>query len=74
MDVGGGPSPGPHNWFRGAPITHYEAETLQALTVLHAAAREAALSRYGLGRVLLSIPSSFHEGTVWEAGMFEQDE
>jgi hypothetical protein len=29
---------------------------------------------YGVGRVLVSIPSSFHEGTMWEAGMLEDED
>ncbi|GAB4080589.1 aminoglycoside phosphotransferase family protein [Modestobacter muralis] len=34
IDPSGGPTPGAHNWFRGAPLTHYDDETRQALDVL----------------------------------------
>ncbi|MCZ2827936.1 aminoglycoside phosphotransferase family protein [Modestobacter sp. VKM Ac-2986] len=34
IDPAGGPAPGVHNWFRGAPLTHYDDETRQALDVL----------------------------------------
>jgi aminoglycoside phosphotransferase (APT) family kinase protein len=31
---GGGPPPGEHNWYRGAPLTTYEAETHEAIAAL----------------------------------------
>jgi aminoglycoside phosphotransferase (APT) family kinase protein len=31
VDPTGGPPPGRHNWFRGGPLAHYEAEALEAL-------------------------------------------
>ena len=34
VDPAGGPAPGRHNWFRGAPLAHYDDETRQALAVL----------------------------------------
>jgi len=34
MDPTGGPEPGPHNFFRGGPLTTYAAETEQALVAL----------------------------------------
>jgi hypothetical protein len=27
---------------------------------------------YGMGQALLSLPSSFHEGTVWKTGLWDQ--
>lgn len=34
IDPTGGPPPGPHNFYRGGPLTTYDAETRQALAVL----------------------------------------
>ena len=33
VDAAEGPSPGPHNFFRGGPLTTYAAETLRAIDV-----------------------------------------
>jgi aminoglycoside phosphotransferase (APT) family kinase protein len=33
-DPSGGPGPGPHNWFRGGPLTTYADETVEALATL----------------------------------------
>ena len=29
---------------------------------------------YCVGRVLISIPPSYHEGTIWQTGIFPEDE
>jgi aminoglycoside phosphotransferase (APT) family kinase protein len=34
VDPSGGPPPGPHNFYRGAPLTVYDADTRNALAVL----------------------------------------
>ena len=34
IDTSGGPPPGPHNFYRGGPLTAYDDETRQALRVL----------------------------------------
>ena len=34
VDTTNGPPPGPHNFFRGGPLTVYDAETRQAITAL----------------------------------------
>ena len=34
VDATGGPGPGAHNWYRGGPLAHYDAETRQAIDVL----------------------------------------
>jgi len=34
IDPAGGPPPGPHNFFRGGPLTTYDAETRQAIASL----------------------------------------
>jgi aminoglycoside phosphotransferase (APT) family kinase protein len=34
IDAAGGPPPGPHNFFRGGPLTVYDAETRKAMAAL----------------------------------------
>ena len=34
IDAGGGPAPGPHNFFRGGPPAYYDDETRQAIATL----------------------------------------
>lgn len=34
VDPTGGPAPGAHNWYRGAPLAHYDGETRRALQML----------------------------------------
>ena len=34
VDATGGPAAGPHSWYRGAPLDHYDAETRQAIATL----------------------------------------
>jgi aminoglycoside phosphotransferase (APT) family kinase protein len=34
VDATGGPAPGVHNWFRGAPLAHYDDGTRQAIATL----------------------------------------
>lgn len=34
VDATGGPQPGPHNFYRGGPLSTYEAETFQAIEML----------------------------------------
>ena len=34
IDVTDGPAPGGHNWYRGAPLAHYDGETRQAIETL----------------------------------------
>ncbi|OZM72651.1 aminoglycoside phosphotransferase [Amycolatopsis antarctica] len=34
VDAAGGPQPGKHNWFRGAPLRTYDAQTQRALAAL----------------------------------------
>ena len=35
IDAAGGPPPGPHNFFRGGPLTVYDRETRQAIAALN---------------------------------------
>ncbi len=47
IDAAGGPAPGPHNFFRGGPLTIYDAETRQALKSLNGRIDAARRLRYG---------------------------
>jgi aminoglycoside phosphotransferase (APT) family kinase protein len=52
VDPAGGPPPGPHNFYRGGPLTVYDGETRQALAALHGEIdtdRAAAVWRAALG-------------------------
>jgi aminoglycoside phosphotransferase (APT) family kinase protein len=35
LESAGGPGPGEHNWYRGGPLLHYDAEARAALGALH---------------------------------------
>ena len=41
----GAPPPGPHNFFRGGPLAHYEAETVEAIAALGDEIPRAAVER-----------------------------
>ncbi|MBB3678009.1 aminoglycoside phosphotransferase family protein [Modestobacter versicolor] len=44
VDASGGPPPGPHSWWRGAPLAHYDAETRRAIDVLSDVVDRAAVT------------------------------
>ena len=47
VDPSGGPAPGPHNFFRGGPLTTYAQETLEAIEALGAEVpRDACLATW----------------------------
>ena len=56
VDAKGGPPPGEHNFFRGGPPSHYEAETLDAIERLGDAIPRAAAERVWAEAV----------GTAWD--------
>ncbi len=63
MDPAGGPSPGWHNFFRGGPLTVYDAETRQAIAALDGRVdTEAALAAWeaALGAEWVGHPVWFH--------------
>jgi aminoglycoside phosphotransferase (APT) family kinase protein len=68
VDPTDGPPPGPHNFFRGGPLTVYDAETRQAITALEGeidtgaatAVWEAALAATWHGQ-----PVWFHGDVAW---------
>jgi hypothetical protein len=47
-----------------APVTHAAALGLGLLT--------GWLVFYWLGRILLSIPNHFHDGTLWDSGFWQE--
>ena len=49
VDSDGGPEPGRHNWFRGAPLATYADEAVQAIEALGAEIPREAVAR-ALGR------------------------
>jgi aminoglycoside phosphotransferase (APT) family kinase protein len=64
IDPAGGPPPGPHNFFRGGPLSVYDAETRQALDALNGridtrAAREVWGS---------ALDAAWHGPPVWFHG------
>ncbi len=63
IDPAGGPSPGRHNFFRGGPLTVYDAETRQAIATLDGRVdTEAALAAWeaALGAEWAGHPVWFH--------------
>ena len=63
IDPAGGPLPGRHNFFRGGPLTVYDAETRQALAALDGRVdTDAALAAWGaaLGATWAGHPVWFH--------------
>jgi aminoglycoside phosphotransferase (APT) family kinase protein len=46
IDPAGGPTPGRHNFFRGGPLTVYDADTRQALATLEGEVDTAAASAW----------------------------
>ncbi|HET7270757.1 MAG TPA: aminoglycoside phosphotransferase family protein [Rubrobacter sp.] len=68
IDPTGGPPPGQHNFFRGGPLTVYDAETRQALAALEGridtdAARE--VWEVALGATWHDLPVWFHGDIAW---------
>jgi aminoglycoside phosphotransferase (APT) family kinase protein len=60
----GGPGPGEHNFYRGGPLGHYEAEALQAIDALG-----AEIPRDAVMRAWEDAMSTRHEGEpVWFHG------
>ncbi len=76
VDPSGGPLPGPHNFFRGGPPAHYDAETRDALAALEGRIDtdtahdvwEAALSARWQGE-----PVWFHGDISWGNLLVEGD-
>jgi aminoglycoside phosphotransferase (APT) family kinase protein len=64
ISADGGPPPGPHNFFRGGPLTAYDAETRSAITALNGeidAYRATALWD-------AALTTTWHGAPVWVHG------
>ncbi len=75
LDATGGPAPGPHNWYRGGPLTHYAEETRTAITALAAQVDGAAVRRVwedAVGATWLGDPVWFH-GDVAAGNLLVRD-
>ncbi len=75
LDTAGGPPPGPHNFFRGGPLTTYDEETHRAIETLRsripAAAAEAVWAD-ALATTWVGPPVWFH-GDVAEGNLLVRD-
>jgi aminoglycoside phosphotransferase (APT) family kinase protein len=65
VDPAGGPSPGRHNFFRGGPLTVYDAETRQAIAALARSTTEGVpLSDGGAVALSMSLPARLRTDRV----------
>lgn len=64
VDAAGGPPPGPHNFFRGAPLATYDGETRHALSLLADDLDAAAALRLWQA----GIATAFNGAPVWLHG------
>ena len=64
IDAAGGPPPGRHNFFRGGPLTVYDAETRQALAALEGKIDTDAASAVWEA----ALAASWHGSPVWFHG------
>jgi aminoglycoside phosphotransferase (APT) family kinase protein len=64
IDPAGGPSPGRHNFFRGGPLTVYDAETRQALAALEGRIDTGAASTVWEA----ALAAAWHGPPVWFHG------
>lgn len=64
IDPAGGPPPGRHNFFRGGPLTVYDAETRKALTTLDGRIDTVAASAVWE----VALAASWHGPPVWFHG------
>ena len=64
IDATGGPPPGPHNFYRGGPLTVYDGETRQALRALAGEIdTEAATAVWEA-----ALAATWHDSPVWFHG------
>ena len=64
IDSAGGPPPGRHNFFRGGPLTVYDAETRQAIAALDGKVDTAAASAVWE----VALEATWHGSPVWFHG------
>jgi aminoglycoside phosphotransferase (APT) family kinase protein len=75
VDADGGPGPGPHNFHRGGPLTHYGAETLGAIAALGGAVDGRAARRVWDEAVAATWdgPPVWYHGDVAENNLLVRD-
>ncbi len=64
IDPGGGPAPGPHNFFRGGSLTAYDAETRAAINALEGQVDRTSVTDVWEG----ALRASWQGGPVWLHG------
>lgn len=64
IDPTGGPPPGPHNFYRGGPLTVYDAETRQAIAALESRIDTAAATALWEA----ALRATWHGPPVWVHG------
>ena len=64
IDTQGGPTPGPHNFFRGGPLATYDAQTREAVAILGGKVDASAI----LEIWDLALASSWKKQPVWVHG------
>jgi len=64
IDPSGGPPPGPHNFYRGGPLTTYDSETRHAITVLRGRIDVNAATEVWEA----ALATSWHGSPVWVHG------
>ena len=64
IDPMDGPSPGPHNFYRGGPLAIYDAETRQAITALRGKIDVAAAAEAWDA----ALATAWHKSPVWIHG------
>jgi aminoglycoside phosphotransferase (APT) family kinase protein len=64
VDTTNGPPPGPHNFFRGGPLTVYDAETRQAITALEGEIDTGAATAVWEA----ALAATWHGQPVWVHG------
>ena len=64
IDATGGPPPGPHNFYRGGPLTVYDAETRQAIAALDGTIDTDAATEVWEA----ALKATWHGSPVWVHG------
>jgi aminoglycoside phosphotransferase (APT) family kinase protein len=68
VDPAGGPPPGPHNFYRGGPLTVYDAETRRAIATL-AGKRDNTMDTAAMTAVWdAALAATWHGSPVWLHG------
>ena len=69
IDASGGPSPGPHNFYRGGPLATYDTETRQAMAILNRRIDTNAATEVWEA----ALKTTWHKPPVWVHGDINAD-